>query len=46
MSKLPKNNQFTISLQYLKKKVSDESFLHIDALIFDGDGQAIPKFPK
>ena len=23
-----------------------ESFLQIDAMIFDGDGQASPKFPK
>ena len=51
-----KNNKFVISLQYLKKEVSDEvnflcvdkneSFLQIDAMIFDGDGQAFARFPK
>ena len=50
------NNKFAISLEYLKKEVSDEvdflhadkheSFLQIDTMIFDGDGQAFPKFPK
>ena len=50
------NNKFDISLQYLKEKVSDkfdllhaykhESFLQIDTMIFDEDGQASPKFPK
>ena len=50
------NNTFAISLQYLKKKASDEvdllhtykheSFLRIDTLVFDGGGQAFPKFPK
>ena len=50
------NNKFSISVQYLKKEVSDEvdflyvdmyeSFLEIDALIFEGDGQAFPKLPK
>ena len=49
------NNKFAISLQYLQKEVSDEvdflyadkheSFLQIDSIIFDGDGQAFPKFP-
>ena len=49
------NNKFAISLQYLQKEVSDEvdflyadkheSFLQIDTIIFDGDGQAFPKFP-
>ena len=43
------------SLQYFQK-VSDQvdflhadkhgSFLQIDTVIFDGDGQAFPKFPK
>ena len=51
-----KNNKFAISLQYLKKEVSDEvdflhadehkSFLQIDTMIFDWDGQAFPKIPK
>ena len=50
------NNKFSISLQYLKKEVSDEvdifhvdkneSYLQIDTMIFDGFGQAFPKFPK
>ena len=49
------NNEFTISLQYLKKEVSWFDFLHadkygsflqIDSVIFDADGQAFPKFPK
>ena len=43
-------------MQYLKKEVSyevvflladkHESFLQIDTMIFDGDGQAFPKLPK
>ena len=50
------NNKFAISLQYLKKEVSDEvNFLHADkhdnflkvgTMIIDGDDQAFPKFPK
>ena len=50
------NNKFAISLEYLKKEVSDEvdflhadkheSFLQIDTMIFDGDDQAFPKFSK
>ena len=50
------NDKFATFLQYLKKEVSDEvdflhadkheSFLQIDTMIFDGDGQAFPKFPK
>ena len=53
---ITQNNKFSISLQYLKKKVSDEvdflhlyehgNFLQIDTMLFDGDGQAFPKFPK
>ena len=49
-------NNFVISLQYLKKEVSgevdflhadkDESFLRIDTMSFYGDGQAFRKFPK
>ena len=48
------NNKFAISLQYLKEEVSDdvvflyadqhESFLQIDTMIFDGDGQIFPEF--
>ena len=55
-TQITQNNKFPISLQYLKKEVSDEAdFLHadkhenclqIDAMIFDGDGQAFPKLPK
>ena len=53
---ITQNNKFAITLQYLKKKVTDEvdflhadkheSYLQIDFMIFDGDGQAFPKFPK
>ena len=35
------DNKFAISLQYLKK-----SFLPIDTMVFDGDGQAFPKLLK
>ena len=55
-AQITQNNKFAISLQYLKKEVSDEvdflhadkheSFLQIDTMIFDGDGQAFPKLPK
>ena len=51
-----KNNKVAISLQYIKKEVSDEiDFLHvdkhesslqIDTMIFHGDGQTISKLPK
>ena len=50
------NKKLVISLQYLKENVSDEvdflhadkyeSFAQIDTIVFDGDGQALPKFPK
>ena len=50
------NNKFAISLQYLKKEVSDEvdflhadkheSFLQIDAVIFYGGWSSVPKEPK
>ena len=50
------NDKFAISLQYLKKEVCDKvdflvadkhkSFLQIDTMISDGDGQAFPKSPK
>ena len=49
-------NKFAISLQYLKKELSDEvdflhadkheSMLQIDGMILMGDGQAFPKFPE
>ena len=55
-AQIVQNNKFAISLQYLKKEVRDkvdflhadkhESFLQIDTMIFDGDGQAFPKFTK
>ena len=50
------NNNFAISLHCLKENVKNEidfvpvdkheSFLQIDTVIYDGDGQAFPKFPK
>ena len=50
------NNKFSIPLQCHKKEVSDEvdflhadkdeNYLQIDTMIFDGDGQAFPKFPQ
>ena len=53
---ISESNKFAISLQYRKKEVSDEvdflhtnkheDFLEIDTMIFDGDGQVFPKFPK
>ena len=56
LAQITQNNKFAISLQYLKKELSDEihflhadkheSFLQIDTMIFGGDGQAFPKFPK
>ena len=48
-AQITQNNKFAISLQYLKKEVSDEvdflhadkheSFLQINTMIFDGDGR-------
>ena len=53
---ITQNNKFAISLQYPKKEVCDKvdflvadkhkSFLQIDTMISDGDGQAFPKSPK
>ena len=50
------NNKFAISLQYVKKEVSDEvdfwhtdkheSFLQMDTKIFVRYVQTFPKFPK
>ena len=50
------NNKLAIFLLYLKKEVNDEvdflhadkhdSFLQTNTMIFDGDGQVFPKFPK
>ena len=55
-AQITQNNKFAISLKFLKKEVSDEvnflhaykheSFLQIDTMIFDGDGQAFPNFRK
>ena len=55
-AQITQNNKFAISLQYFKKEVCDEvnffhaekneSFLQIDTMIFNGDGQTFPKFPK
>ena len=55
-AQITQNNKFAISLQYVKKEVSDEvdflhadkheSFLQIDTMIFDGHDQVFPKFPK
>ena len=55
-AQITQNNKFAISLQYFKKEVSNEvdllhadkhvSFLQIDTVIFDGDSQTFPKFPK
>ena len=53
---ITQNNKVAISLQYIKREVSDEiDFLYadkhessqqIDIMIFDGDGQILLKFPK
>ena len=55
-TKITEKNKFAISMQYLEKEVSDEvdilhadkheSFLKIDSMIFEGDGQSLSKFPK
>ena len=55
-AQITQNSKFAISLKYFKKELSDEvdfldvdkyeSFLQIDNMIFDGDGQVFPKFPK
>ena len=55
-AQITQNNKFAISLQYFKKEMSNEvdllhadkhvSFLQIDTVIFDGDSQTFPKFPK
>ena len=49
------NNQYVVSLQYLKKELSyevdvlhadkRESYLQVDSIIFDGCGQACPNYP-
>ena len=55
-AQITQNNKFAISLQYLKKELSDEvdflhadkheSLLQIDIMILMGGGQAFPKFPN
>ena len=55
-AQITQNNKFAISLQHLKKEVSNEvdflradkheSLLQIDRMILMGYGQAFSKFPK
>ena len=55
-TQIVQNNKFSTSLQYHKKEMSDEvdflyadshgNYLQTDAMTFDGNGQAFPKFPK
>ena len=55
-AQITQNKKFAISLQYLKKEVNEEVyflhagkhdiFLQIDDVIFDGDDQAFPKYPR
>ena len=54
-AQITQNNKFAISLQYLPEESDEvdylhadkhESFLQIDTVIFDGDYQTFPKFPK
>ena len=52
-AQITQNNKSAFSLQYLKKSEVDflhtdkyESFLQINTMIFDGDGQTFPKLPK
>ena len=55
-AQITQNNKFAISLRYLKKEMSGDvdflnadkhgRFLQIDTMIFDGDFQEFPKFPK
>ena len=53
-AQITENDKFAISLQYSKKEVSNQGFLHadkhesfqqIDTMIFDRDGKAFLKFP-
>ena len=54
-SQRTQNNNCEMSLQYPKKELSyeidflhtdnHESLLHVDSIIFDGFGQAYPKYP-
>ena len=55
-AQITQNNKFPICLRCFKKEVGDEvDFLHADnherfvqinTIIFDGDGQTFPNFPK
>ena len=55
-AKITQNNKLAISLQYLKKKVSDEveflhadkheSFLQVNTMILNGNGKSFPKIAK
>ena len=55
-AQITQNNKFAISLNYLKKDVTNEvdflhadkheSFLQIDTMIFNVDGQVFTKFSK
>ena len=55
-AQITQNNKFAISLNYLKKDVTDEvdflhadkheSFLQIDTMISNGDGQVFTKLSK
>ena len=54
--RIQRNKKFDIYLQYFKKEVCEEvdflytdkneSFLQLDTMIFDDDGQTFPRFPK
>ena len=55
-AQLIQNNKFAVCLQYLSREVSEEvdfwhsgkyeHFLQTDIMIFHGDSQAFPNFPK
>ena len=53
---MTQNIKYVVPLQYLKKELiyevevlyadKHESFLQVDSIIFDGFGQACPKYPR
>ena len=55
-SQNPQNNKFAISLQYVEKEVRNDvhffacrktsKLLQVGIIIFDGSGQASPKYPE
>ena len=55
-AQITENNKFAVSLHDLKEEVNDEvdflhadkheSFLQIDCMIFNGDGQGFSEFSK